>query len=165
MKLIYQGFDGFDVSFQGIVPAYIRYQLDRAKEKARNDRKPALALLGEKEIPVLVFEAGAKGGYKYSFDTGVDREIWFIADNDKSDRWNIRVSVRSLSLALYGYHGVKKNILDFLEQIEARGQEENFKLLERVSRIDYCLDFVTDNFSINPKCIAAHRSSTRSFIG
>ena len=164
MNLIYQGFDGLDVSFQGIFPEDVRAALREAKEKAYDTRKETLALLGEKEIAVLVQPTGARG-YQFIFNTGADREVWWLADNDKSDRWNIRVSVRSLSLAKYGYAGVKSNILGFLEDMEARGALEDFKLLERVSRFDYCFDFISDNFTINPKCICAHSNMKRDFIG
>lgn len=165
MKLIYQGFDGLDVTFQGMIPSEIRYQLKDAKEKAQNTRSPSLVLIGDSKIPVHVADTGGKGGYKYRLDTGIDREIWFIADSDKSDKWNIRVSVKSMSLALYGYRGVKRNILNFLKNINARGVLEDFKLLERISRVDYCFDFVSDDFTINPKCIHAHSRATRRFIG
>jgi hypothetical protein len=164
MKLIYQGFDGLDVSFQGIFPEEIRYQLKLAKEQAYETRKEVKVLLGEKEIPVLVQPSGARG-YQFIFDTGIDREIWWLADNNKSNRWNIRTSVKSLSLALYGYKGVKANILGFLEDMEARGDNKDFSLLERVSRFDYCFDFLSGNFSINPKCISAHSNTKRQFIG
>lgn len=164
MKLIYQGFDGLDVSFQGIFPEEIRYQLKVAKDKAYETRKEVKALLGEKEIPVLVQPSGARG-YQFIFDTGIDREIWWLADNNKSDRWNIRTSVKSFSLALYGYKGVKANILSFLDDMGARGANKDFSLLERVSRFDYCFDFISNNFSINPKCICAHSNMKRDFIG
>lgn len=166
MKIIYQGFDGFDVSFQGIFPEYILYQLEQGKIKAQDkeNRKPVLIYLGENEIPVQIAPAGTLG-YHFVFDTGIDREKWFVANNNKSDKWNIRVSVKSLSLALYGYEGAKNNILQFLQDMEARGILEDFKLQERISRFDYCFDFETDNFVINPKSICAHSNSTRQFIG
>jgi hypothetical protein len=164
MKLIYQGFDGLDVSFQGKVLEEIKYDLKTAKEEAIETNKLAYAELGIKKIPVLVRASGAHG-YQYILDTGIDRETWFISENSKSERWNIRVSIKSLSLALYGYEGVKKNILKFLEDIKAQGVLEDFQLLERVSRFDYCFDFISDDFTINPQLITANKNSKRRFIG
>lgn len=165
MKLMYQGFDGFDVSFQGMIPASIREQLEYARESAQNKRNIETTFLGFNHIPVHVAESGSRGGYKYRFDTGPDREIWFIADSDKSDKWNIRVSVKSLSLALYGYEGVKRNILNFLKDVGAKGVKEDFSLLESISRVDYCFDFITDNFKINPEFIQSHSRSTHKLNG
>lgn len=69
----------------------------------------------------MVAETGARGGYKYRFDTGLDGEIWFVAHSLKRDGWNIRVSAKSLALALHGYEGVKARILGRLAALEAKG--------------------------------------------
>jgi hypothetical protein len=165
MKLIHQGFDSFYVTFQGIFPEHIRRQLEIAKKQAQDENKEVLIFLGDKKIPVHVFESGLSGGFAFRFSTGPDRENWAIADNNKSQKWNIRVQVTSLSLMLYGYEIAKNNILEFLKQIEAQGILENFGLLERISRFDYCFDFESDDFAINPKCIVAHSRMKRHFIG
>jgi len=164
MKLIHQGFDSLYVSFQGFFPENIRRELEEGKLKAQDSRNPSLVLLGEKEIKVLVHPTGANG-YEFIFETGLDREKWLVANNRKSDKWNIYIQIRSLSLVTHGYEGSKKNILQLLNDVKAQGALEDFSLLERVSRFDYCFDFISDSFSINPKCICAHSNTKRQFIG
>jgi hypothetical protein len=124
MDLIYQNFDGLDVSFQGAFPQSILEQLEAGKKEAQRQRKSVLIRLGEKQIPVLVAETGAKGGFSYRFDTGLDGEVWFAANSTKSDHWGIRVSVKSLCVALRGYYGVKKKILTLLGDLSAIGPSQ-----------------------------------------
>ena len=160
-------FDGFNITFQGFVAKYILYQLEQAQIEARCNQKPALTYLGtgNEKIPVHVAESGMRGGYSFRFDTGEDGETWAVADSGNSNRWNIRVSVKSLSLALHGYKDVKKNILNILKKLEAQGNLKDFSLEESISRFDYCFDFTTDNFLINPECILAHNNTKIQFIG
>jgi hypothetical protein len=115
-------------------------------------------------VPVHVASTGMKNGYRYRFDTGLDGEIWCIAKDNKPTEWNIRVSVKSLSLALHGYKGVKKRIYEMLDNLDARGSgEKNPKTgeiyafpREAISRVDYCFDFKSGDFQINPQCLLAH---------
>lgn len=167
MELIYQNFDGLDVSFQGALPDLLLQQLAEAKERAQLQKKDAYLELGPNKLRVLVAEAGAKGGYRYRFDTGPDGEIWFIAHSTKYDAWNIRVSVKSLALALYGYAGVKERIYSKLKWLQAAGSEPNETgLLERISRLDYCFDFATkEPFQPNPTNFIAHQRCKKHCYG
>lgn len=172
MELIYNNFDGLDVTFQGMVPDYILQELEMARQQAEKDRKPVTINLGEHEIPVAVAESGMRGGYRYRFDTGLDGEIWCIAASNDPEQWNIRVSVKSLSFALYGYIGCKKRIYDLLKKIEATGPttinpktgEFNDIPIEAISRVDYCFDFKSDNFLIDANCFIAHSRFNRDYI-
>jgi hypothetical protein len=50
MELIYQNFDGLDVSFQGAVPDYILHQLEEARQDAERSplgKTPALIYIGK----------------------------------------------------------------------------------------------------------------------
>lgn len=143
MKLIYQNFDGLEISFQCAVPLGILSVLEQGKKEAQSCRSPSYAEIGPKHLPIMVHETGAKGGYTYQFSTGPDGEIWLIGDREARDQWNVRVRVRSLCLALYGYEKAKEKILDtLLNNLLAKGPDENDKMpIERISRIDYCLDF------------------------
>lgn len=163
MKPIYKNFDGLEVSFQGALPERILKQLREAKEEAVKDRNDAAAILGD-SVKVMVAETGLRGGYAFRFDTGLDRETWFVADSTNRSRWNIRVSVKSLALALHGYVGVKQKILELLETLGAKG-EDNDLPLERVSRFDYCIDFKTTSFELDYKSVVAHSKSKREFSG
>ena len=167
MDLIYQNFDGLDISFQGIVHSSVLSKLADAKKKAQEQRKEALAEIGSPPIKVLVAESGAMGGYLYRFDTGIDGEVWFISQSQSLSGWNIRVSVKSLSLALYGYHGVKERILAKLMQLKAYGTNmKKGQLLERVSRVDYCFDFSTlTDFSPDPCLFISHQHCKKACYG
>ncbi len=161
-KTLYKNFDGLDVSFQGAVPIAIREQLAIAKEEAQKERGEVLIKLGKHKLPVMVAETGGRGGYAYRFDTGNDGIICFIADSSKTKMWNIRLSVKSLTLAIHGYHKVKEMILDTLAKLEAIGPEGGLPK-ETISRFDFCVDYILENFTIDPNCIVAHSNAKRSF--
>lgn len=146
MKPIYQNFDGLEVSFQCRVSKQIRAQLENAKLQAQSNKAKVLLLLGKSELPVTVYETGARGGFTYQFDTGLDGEIWLVRDSDNANDWCVRVRVSSLGLALKGYRQVKEGMLDTLSNVlHAEGSVENmYEPKERVSRIDYCLDYLLD---------------------
>jgi hypothetical protein len=159
MKLIYQNFDGLDVTFQGIVSKAILSQLEEAKLKAQENKKDCLIKLGPDQLPVMVAETGAPGGYRYRFNTGMDGETWMVADSTNNECWNVRVSVSSLGLALNGYAKTKERLYQRLKQLEASGiAQTESGLLERISRFDYCFDFHTeDEFKPDPALLIAHQ--------
>ena len=151
MQLIYNNFDGLDITFQGALPEKILNKLSSAKAQAQNEKRSVLMELGSENMSVMVAETGASGGYRYRFDTGMDGEVWFIAHSTNSEGYNIRVSAKSLALALHGYEGVKERILNRFKILEAMGQgrhDDTGKVintpLERISRFDYCFDFIMD---------------------
>ena len=163
MEPIYSNFDGFDVSFQCALPQRTLNELAEAKDRAFNSKAEAVAHIGKNGKIVLVAETGSRGGYAYRFSTGLDGEVWFVVDSPKRDGWNVRVSSSSLALALYGFNGVKERILKFLiEDLGAKGimpdpaltisMDNPFEApkgdypLERISRLDFCIDFKTDLF-------------------
>lgn len=156
MEPIYSNFDGLDVSFQCAVPEHILQTLAEAKQQAQEARNDAVAKIGDNEAVILVGETGSRGGFTYRFDTGFHGETWFVVHSQKKDGWNVKVSVKSLTLALYGYDAVKDKILKFLiNDLQAVGISRQDKKtgewtsapVERVSRIDFCIDFKADNFA------------------
>jgi hypothetical protein len=167
MQKIYQNFDKLEISFQCCVPQYVLDVLKVAKEAALQSRRSELAYIGKNDLPVMVAETGAKGGYSYRFDTGLDGMIWMIAPSQDLKRWNVRMSAKSLMLALYGYEETKKRILktliEDLEVIFSHNDENNYPL-ERVSRFDYCFDFISDNFTPDSTCFTAHNRSIKECI-
>lgn len=174
MKLIYNNFDSLDISFQGALPEKILNQLSEGREKAQNEKRDVLMELGKEKMPVMVAETGAKGGYRYRFDTGLDGETWMIAHSTNSKNWNIRVSVKSLALSLYGYEGVKERILNRLKALKAVGQSRKISgseeitnmPLERISRFDYCFDFITSSaFEPQSKRFVAHQRANKHVYG
>lgn len=158
MQLIYQNFDKLDVTFQTVFPPFILDQLEYAKREAQEQRKPIPIVLGDIELPVLVGETGAIGGFSYRFSTGIDGEMWFASNSRKKDVWGIRVSVSSLGLALNGYLNTKNKIIKILNELCGYGiylPNDSFPK-ERISRVDYCLDFRTPFFIPNPDHLIVH---------
>ncbi|MBV8549129.1 MAG: hypothetical protein JO126_06710 [Alphaproteobacteria bacterium] len=152
MQIVYQNFDGLEIAFKGAVAYRIRWALARAKQQAIKMLSPVYCELGPKKLPVMVHEAGARGGYTYQFSTGLDGEIWLVAEKGNPDRWNIRVKVRSLCLALNGYEKTKEKIFKTLAyDLLVKGPKDNeFKPLGHISRADYCVDFLmTEEFIPN----------------
>lgn len=163
MKKIYQNFDGLDVSFQCCLPAHVLEVLARSKEEAQQTRQPVLCYVGQNALPVMVAETGAKGGYAYRFDTGMHGAIWFVADSIQMDHWSVRVSVKSLMLALHGYFETKDRILKTLvEDLEAVFPYNQLHPLERVSRFDFCIDFASEEFLPNHENFISHNRSRKS---
>jgi hypothetical protein len=161
MKLIYQNFDGLDVAFQGAFPEELLEILREAKDKAKqHDGMEILVHIGQSNMPVLVAGSGARGGYAYRFDTGPDGAIWFVAHSTKTDRWNIRVSLTSLNLALNGYEGARDNLRAQLLDFGAVGSLADLPLPASIGRADYCFDFIMDDFEPIPTNFVAHSRST-----
>ncbi|HAU29488.1 MAG TPA: hypothetical protein DCW68_05175 [Rhodospirillaceae bacterium] len=136
------------------MPKKVLKQLEAAKAEAQEKHSSVPAKIGDSEMPVMVFETGARGGYAFGFDTGVDGETWFVSNTEKRDVWGIRVSVKSLALALNGFAKVKQRLADVLKALGAEGcNAEGFfgnGLLESISRVDYCFDFLSDDASFRP---------------
>lgn len=167
MKKIYQNFDGLDITFQCAIPIHILHLLQEAQTEAKATRKGVIVYIGKNEISVEVAENGMKGGYTYRFDTGLDGAIWAISSSDNPEFWNVKVSAKSLMLALYGYMATKNKILNFLiEELEAIPPENRDVPLERVSRFDFCIDFLNENnFVPDPKCFLTHNRSKKKYQG
>lgn len=174
MKLIYNNFDALEISFQGALPEKYLRQLSQAREQAQNEKRDVLLELGDEKIQIMVAETGARGGYRYRFDTGLDGETWFIVHSTNTERYNIRVSVKSLPLALYGYKAVKERLLKRLKNFKAKGpnrfdsakQEYINTPLERISRLDYCFDFIMPiTFEPDPKLFVAHQRANKVVYG
>ncbi len=185
MKLIYNNFDAFDVSFQGALPESVLIQLAEAKERAQFEKSEVLAEIGETKMKVMVAETGMSGGYRYRFKTAeIDGEIWSIAHSTNSKNWNIRVSCSSAGLALKGMEAVRSGIIKRLIALNAIGpsRHNSAKInnlsatdstispkhsvintpLERVSRFDYCFDFIMNSaFVVLPERFIAHQRAKK----
>ena len=168
MDIIYQNFDTIEISFQCAIPLRILSQLEHAQKEARSVRNKVYAEIGHKGLPVMVNERGARGGYTYQFDTGHDGQIWLIGDREDRSQWNVRVKIRSLCLALYGYEATKEKILNILDDdLSAKGSDDNFGIpKERISRVDYCLDFaLSEPFEPKLENFVCHGRTKKSKMG
>lgn len=151
MQRLYSGFDGLDVSFQGIVGAPFRSALARAKKQAQETKRATVVKWGG--VVFTVGESGASGK-TYQLDTGHDGEKWFIADTSNYEGWNISVSVKSTALALYGFEFVRDRMFERLEAFDA------YVVDHSVGRIDFCVDILAPGFVLNPELVSCHPHAT-----
>lgn len=90
------------------------------------------------------------------------------ACSPRIDGWNVRVSCSSLMLALYGYKETKRKILETLiNDLDAVNEQGEILVgvpFERISRFDYCFDFISENFELNPRNFIGHSRTTKSYI-
>lgn len=151
MKTLYRGFDGLDVTFQGCAPKRLLDTLEKAKEAAQaNERSESIVYRG------LAFEVAPTGavGFSFRLDTGPDGETWFIAKSEKPHGWNIRVSVKSMALALYGFKAIRARLFERLNTFGADVRAYS------VGRVDFAVDVEAPDFRINPERIVCHWRST-----
>jgi hypothetical protein len=148
IECLYVGFDGLDVAFQGSLPEAALAMLERARDEAQREMRAVLVRIGE--LDAHVAETGARGGYRYRFDTGEDGETWFVKQDARVDRWNIRVSVKSLPLMLHGYAAVCDRLYTRLRAMGAR------VLAASIGRVDIAVDLRMHGFRLDPTLFVAH---------
>ena len=154
MKIVHAGFDGLDVAFRGVLPERELEKLHGAKLEAQKERRRTFITLGQ-GVEMHVEETGAKGGFAFRCDTGAEGETWFFKRSAKED-WNIRVSVKSATLAILGYEGVKSRLYDVLERLGAKICEVS------IGRVDLAIDFLAPDFKLDPAHFVAHAKAGRS---
>jgi len=150
-KILRKGFDSLDVAFQGAMPSGALDVLRSAKALATSEGRAVLVNVGG--IDGHVGETGAKGGYAFRFDTGLDGEIWLIKDSRDCEQWNLRVTVRAVQLALDGYDVVRDRLFEKLEKWGAK------VITESVARADYAVDFIADELQLRPDDFVFHSHS------
>lgn len=153
IERLYFGFDGLDVSFQGRIKPDLLEKLTAAKEQASAEMRPSLIHHGG--VALHVAESGARGGYAFRCDTGEEGATWFFKKSQKVEEWNIRVSLKSLNLALNGLGKVRGWLYETLEKLGAD------VLKESIGRVDYCVDFITDDFVLDPTTFVMHSHCNR----
>lgn len=105
-----------------------------------------------------VHETGARGGYRFTCDTGPIGAIWFFKVPNPSDPWGVRVSVKSLPLALNGIRAVEADLLALVSAFCGKLVPDDVSL----GRVDYCLDFLIPDFNLNPDQFVMHSRLTRT---
>ena len=151
LKVVHKGFDGLDVAFLGALRQEDLETLEAARERAEQNFQPALVEIGPGRVAMHIAESGAKGGYRYRGDTGPVGETWFIKHSSDPNKWNIRVSVKSLPLAISGLVAVREELYRKLRDIGV------VVLMESIGRIDYAVDFLMrPEFALEPDQFVAH---------
>lgn len=158
MDLIYAGFDGLDVSFQGCIPLAAVDDLDDAKARAQQSKQPAYVEIGG--FKGHVAETGARGGFAFCVDTGDLGFTWFFGTNQKTEKWNLRVSCKSATLAACGFEGTVARMYQELDAIGAT------VLKESISRVDFAMDWRVDgDFRLDPERFAMHGTTKAEMHG
>lgn len=157
MQLLYQGFDGLDVAFAGQLPDDLAKAMELAKLEAADKHRPEVFVW--RGVRLAVEESGGKGGYAFRCDTGPDGAVWFFKRPKRTDTWGVRVSVKSLALALHGINGVRQQLHDFLE---ALGIVKMAAQPVSVGRVDYAVDLLLPGFELRPEAFVMHSRCTRA---
>jgi hypothetical protein len=151
-KLLYSGFDQFDVAFQGALPRDVVAVLEAAKEEAQKQQEPVLVTVGPGRVDMHVAENGKRGGYAFSCNTGpTGEQIWFKKSSNPS-LWNILVSVHSKALVCCPLQTTFNRIKRTLADIGCIVGQES------INRIDFAMDFLAPpDFELRHEQFVAHR--------
>lgn len=150
MHIIHQGFDGLDVSFKARIPRTAYDLLEAVQIKAQEAQSPLMAMLGG--LRILVRERGSRGGYSLSCDTGDMGASWWFKKPDAKDLWGIRVSMKSLPLALNGIPGARRH----MDQVLLAIGLDPAHVEESIGRVDWCADMLTIGFVLEPEHMVMH---------
>jgi hypothetical protein len=156
IRLLYAGFDGLDVAFQGRLS-------DPVLEVLTDARAEAEAILGPviretNGLRFTVAPSGARNGFRYRLDTGDDGEVWLIKHSPDPRQWNLFVSVRAFALLAHGYGGVRRRLSERLAAFEADIAAVS------VHRVDLACDFAAPAFEPDPDgFVAPARTQARSY--
>lgn len=156
MDVLYQGFDGLDLSFVGQISDRLSEALEAAKQSAQETRRPSL--LEWPSVRMLVFESGARGGYAFMSSTGPFGATWFFKRRNARDPWGVRVSCNSFNLATLGLGGARAELYRTLELLEISVNEG----AETIGRVDYAVDLLAPQFALDPQFFVMHSNSSRS---
>jgi hypothetical protein len=156
MELLYQGFDGLDVSFMGQISDAMCVTLEAAKEEAQRTHQSIPVIMSG--FAMLVSESGAKGGYAFTASTGIYGATWFFKKPNARDPWGVRVSCNSFNLAINGLGRARAELHRILELLGITITPDGVSL----SRIDYALDFLAPSFILNPDQFVMHSNANRA---
>lgn len=146
-KVIYTGVDKLEIVFNCYVSQKTLSLLEEAKTVSQEEERLSKTVLNG--LPVKVYPTGRAGGFAFQFDTGVDGEVWAVK-NSKKLGWNVSVSIKSSSLAQYGYETVK-------ERLQNRLKKFNIDVIEEsIGRFDFCVDFLAPDFQLDPLAFSKH---------
>lgn len=163
IEILYHNFDALHLSFQCAVPEHVLRQLYTAKFEAQTRQSQVVIQLEPSGLQIAVHHKGSRGGgFVYQFHTGSFGAIWLLRDSQDKEGWNISVKPYALSLAVNGYENVRHEILDVLQNdLQAKGPHSGLPV-ERISRVDYCIDFLVDApFEMNIHDFTCHNRTKK----
>ena len=154
--LLYSGFDTLDYAMQGCLPFEVLEQLQMAKVQAQKVKAPVSINIGPENILVQVLQSGRNGGYTYQIHMGKVGAIYAIKDSPHPNDWNIFVNIGSAMLLQHGYYKAKEITLSELKGFGT------ILGMESINRVDYCFDFLIENFTLRPEQMIAPPTSTKT---
>jgi hypothetical protein len=154
MELLYRGFDGLDVSFQGRISPQLCKELEAAKEHAQESNGPTVLFWNGLKLEVR--EGGARGGYSFTGSTGPFGATWFFKRPNPRDPWGVRASCNSFNLALNGIGGARAELYETMECLGVALAPE----AESISRIDYAMDFLAPQLVLAPEHFVMHSNAS-----
>jgi hypothetical protein len=156
ITLLHQGFDGLDLAFKAQLKMPFAKLVERARDVAGARHTPQLVTLAGQ--PMHVLEGGARGGYRYKCDTGPLGAIWFFKAPNIRDPWGVRVSIRSLPLAIHGLDAMESEVRSLVHALCGPVSGNDIS----ISRVDYALDFFLSEFILRPELFVMHSRLTRT---
>lgn len=156
MELLYQGFDGLDVSFKGQISDALCKALESAKEESQQRHQSSP--VNHNGISMLVSESGAKGGYAFTASTGTFGATWFFKKPNANDPWGIRVSCNSFNLAINGLGRVRADLYSIMDILGISMSAGSVS----IGRVDYALDFLAPSLILVPHQFVMHSNANRA---
>lgn len=153
------GFDGLDVAFKAQMPLPLSLELESAKEfSAEHRQETPITFNG---IRLKVAGSGERGGYAFRCDTGPFGATWYFKKPNAKDPWGIRVSVKSLPLAVHGLGWVRNYLYETLTGLGIATSNDGVS----ISRVDYAIDVLAPDFTLDADCFVMHaRCNRRKYV-
>lgn len=157
MILLHHGVDSFDVTFETNISRSVAKLLAETQGVARDRKERQLRDVGRKKF--YVEETGGAGGFRYRLDTGLFGATWFIKEPNASDPWGVKVSIKSLPLAVRGLGKCLQDVDECLQALEcaALGPQGS-----SIARLDYAQDFLVPGFEPDATRLVTHSRMGRA---
>lgn len=162
-RFLAHGFDAWKVSLNAVIPQVMWDRLDGAKRRAidldEREKTPVAFSFGGLDFQM---EPYASKGWKYLIKND-DYSVQFASPNRE---WALSIECRSAGLWEHGREALMDQIYEALEK---EGIIPNDDDSERLSRLDYCFDILSSDFTlemrtgIQGQCISPSKSKTGTY--
>jgi hypothetical protein len=153
-EILHKGFDTLAVAIKACLPPELYEYLETHKQIAEQEQRDVLVTWQDVNLHLK----GHGGmGYRFIASGGPMGANWAFKKPNSRDPWGIRVTVGSTFLATHGLRAAKAHIETTLDSLGIRTQASDFS----ISRVDYCVDVLTQNFELIPDNFVMHSSTNR----
>lgn len=152
-EMLHAGFDTLDIAVAGALPPDTIDALSAAREAAAESRDTTLITIGPGDVVMQILGYGARG-FAFLADTGPLGANWMISNNKDPRQWNFFVSPKATMLLAYGWRETVNRIFAELENMGAVLTDHS------VNRVDFAIDFQTQNFELHLDQFVAHAHTT-----